>query len=580
MPEPSAASQSGARPVTAPAIGDPLCVPASFARFIVPFAYRLDRKAGPLSAATTRFVEAGADDWLHGANAGKLDRRILFDLARRRYLTHETAEVLFSRARWFVLHDPSAESARVWKSVKLARHDGSGEYRVVFRPPALVLFETDQQCASPDDHDILQTGLLVLEAFYPKPEDNEKGPDLADILAFHEAFRHTRRPFFGHEDPLIKRLDQQWKVSEPNRSEPAGDPDEYRRYHGRWTELLALPVETNCDDGGRTLASLGFPARTKDAIHPAWAVDADGRAHVCACVLVEENSAADPPLAPIREFGRGLKAPAQLGYWRRLLNVDKLPDDPRDLHENTEFERDWTESRTYLRWAHYGTAQGFTGHSTMMLGAPCGEPPTWLHFGQMYFDQLLLMLYVRASIFRFSRRLSSISAEARKARGGDAPDFTQFREDFARLRLDFDLFTNLYRFPLLSTEQQAVEMFEKLNAALDIEAIYKEVENEVDGTHDVLELLATQRFSRVAMVLSVLGVLGVLAGLIQAVLSFTGLEQIKGTNWIAIVLTVAGVAVLFVFGFLLAAAKWPRKIEDMLTQFLEPRTKPRKHHRP
>ena len=320
----------------------------------------------------------------------------------------------------------------------------------------------------------MQTGLLVLEAFYPKPDGTEKGPDLADILAFHEAFRHTRRPYFGNDDTLMKQLAAQWDASGP-----AADPDEFEIYHRRWAELLGLPVETNWDDGGRTCAPLEFPSREMDAIHPAWAVDADGRAHVCACVLVEERCASDSPLSPIREFGRHLKAPAQLGYWRRLLNVDKLPDDPRDLHENTEFERDWTERRTYLRWAEFGTAYGFTGHSMMMLGAPCGEPPTWRHFGQRYFDQLLLMLYVRASLFRFSRTLSSISSEARKARGNDAPDFTQFREDFARLRLDFDLFTNLYRFPLLSTEQQAVEMFEKLNAALDIEAIYKEVENEV-----------------------------------------------------------------------------------------------------
>jgi len=315
--------------------------------------------------------------------------------------------------------------------------------------------------------------------------------------------------------------------------------------------------------------------------HPAWAVNADERAHVVACLLVDENrsddgengSADEPansPIEPVRKWARGGAPPDDIGFWVQLLNADKSGG-----HASTRFEREWIAERTYTRWLHYGTAYGFTDHSMAMLSTPCTEPPTWRHFGQMYFDQLLLMLYVRSSIFRFSRRLSEISIAGRKADAhADFSALIGVREEFSKLRRQFDWFTNLYRFPLLSTQQQAIEMFNKLAKGLDIEEIYKEVESEVDGTHEVLELEAAQRFARIATLLGLLGAAGILAGVIQTILTLSGLanDQIPwwghGIIWLLIALACTG----FV-GYLILSCWAGRWVEALLTRYLEPKSR-------
>jgi len=529
----------------------------------------------------------------------KSNDAIFLDLARLRYFTHETADVLFNRARWFVLRESSGALAEPptrnpdridsppstpdWRRVTLPRvgkGESAKEYSVAFRPPALVLFES-AHLPTDATHDILQIGLLVFEAFYPDAE--AFAPSLSDVLAFHEAFRYMRRPFREHEieNPLIERIAQHWPLISPQNRGNDDDEDDYRLYQGRWAELLKVPVETNFDDGGSTCAILESPDCADSGIHPAWAVNADGRAHVSACILVREKDGATghapvllkSPLDPVRRFGKRMKAPPGLGYWRRLLNVDTPPWDVNEIHDNTEFERRWLEPRTYLRWAEYGTAYGFTDHSTMMLSAPPGKklPPTWRHFGQMYFDQLALMLYVRSALFRFSRTLSDISSRGRHSDAHcDAMGKIDVRERFQALRKEFDWFTNLYRFPLLSSEQQAVEMFEKLKVALDVEALHNEVENEVDGTHDVLELIATQQFTRLAMMFSLLGLFGLVMGMVQTMLAF-GSVPVKMPPWttpMTLVAIAIGIAFVLFLSFVFAFLKWGRLFEAKLSEWI------------
>ena len=69
---------------------------------------------------------------------------------------------------------------------------------------------------------------------------------------------------------------------------------------------------------------------------------------------------------------------------------------------------EWAAERTYRRWAHYGTLYGYTYHSGTMLSGPSYEPPTCQHFKEFYFEQALLMLYIRVGLFRFSKELTSL----------------------------------------------------------------------------------------------------------------------------------------------------------------------------
>ena len=118
-----------------------------------------------------------------------------------------------------------------------------------------------------------------------------------------------------------------------------------------------------------------------------------------------------------------------------------------------KFERRWAKERTYHRWEELGTWYGFNYHSGVMIGPPFNTPhdtPIWRHFRQMYFDTALLLLYIRVTLFRFSRQLTKITSEY---------DITESKSHkvFQCLRADFTTFTIRYQFPLLSNQQQAIE---------------------------------------------------------------------------------------------------------------------------
>jgi ABC-type Fe3+ transport system permease subunit len=180
----------------------------------------------------------------------------------------------------------------------------------------------------------------------------------------------------------------------------------------------------------------------------------------------------------------------------RLVNVDGPGDAPP-----TPFEREWVEPRTYKRWADMGSLYGFTSHSGAMLSVRCKEPPLWRHFAEMYFDQMLLLLYLRVGTFRFSRRLSEISTEARRAKEQGAAD--KFLAEFQRLRWAFALFTNLYRFPLLSSQQQGVEMYAIARQHLDVDQLFQEVQQEIEASEEYVNGVAQAKQTTAQTVLSI-----------------------------------------------------------------------------
>ena len=176
-----------------------------------------------------------------------------------------------------------------------------------------------------------------------------------------------------------------------------------------------------------------------------------------------------------------------LGHWIKLLNVDKPGKNIDNTHQSRDFERRWAEERTYKRWEEEGTFYGFNYHCGAMVGPPIDEPldepPICQHFGQMYFDQVLLLLYIRVALFRFSMELNRISVDALK---GKRRYLSRWREDFQRLRWSFALFANLYQFPLLSNQQQGIEMYSLARDYLDVDDLFREVKEEINDCHEYL----------------------------------------------------------------------------------------------
>lgn len=479
--------------------GNPDETPASFSRFVLPFAYQLLPDDGGTAVYES---DEAPEIW------------------RRRYLTYETAQVLFGRARWFRLSclDPEAGSG-------FFNLPGERRLRAKMAAPRLVLFEYPVS-GQTVELDKLRTGFLIVELYFPKEETNLLNPpEISDFLYLNELFRYWRKPYLQHErDGSVPggrgyaEFLKEWPYG--LHGGKLGDESEDTWYWGRWQGLLTLPILHADQEPKHRKLLLSIPSEERGD----WSIHADDRTYVWTCALLEKGGNAlraafppksDPPSdSPL--------AAHDYGHWIKLLNVDSPGETPEATHATRLFEREWAKPLTYRRWEESGTFYGFTPHSGAMLGPRISEPPLWEHFGQMYFDQILLLLYVRTTLFRFSEEITRISARARNA-GEHGHD--EWRRAFESLRRDFALFTNLYQFPSLSNQQQAVEMYKIARKAMEIDDLFREVQSEINASHDYLVMLNEQRQAEMSTLLTVVATGGLVIGLATGILGMNVLVE-------------------------------------------------------
>jgi hypothetical protein len=436
----------------------------SYSRFVLPFAYVREPIAGG----------AQAPSFIPGEPVNR-DGRVA-------YLTEETARVLFRRARWLRLEDPS----HTWpQRVTLQFRDGF-RWAIGISRPWLVLFEWPESGRRSCGADALQTGFLMVEVHFAKDGgdsvDPGRGPILDDLLELNELFRYWRRPDPNHPGSGYKDLLGALRIA------LAGDADETIAtctraewiYTGRWSLLLEVPVRIDGDTWRLVPAGTGARSQPDD-----WAVYSDNRTFVWSCASVPDGGHGLE-----RAFGEPSLEPWRFGHWVKLMNVDEPAKSGRDgslcvealerrTHESTSFEQDWARERTYRRWLHEGTYYGFTYHSGVLLARPDHRLLVWHHFGQMYFDQVLLLFYLRVTLFRFSRELTG---DRRQSGEG----IEAWQAEFQVLRLSFTIFTNLYQFPLISNQEQAIEMYALAREHMDVNGLYGEIQEEIHHTHDYL----------------------------------------------------------------------------------------------
>jgi len=150
-----------------------------------------------------------------------------------------------------------------------------------------------------------------------------------------------------------------------------GQGNYWRLFPGKWAE-----------------SARGFVSG-KDETDPGWAIYSDNRTFVWTCAIMKNGG---NELRTV--FNKPGGKASGFGYWIKLLNVDQPGKDVGETNESTCFEEKWAEERTYKRWEEGGTFYGFNYHCGAMLGPRLEEPPLWKHFGQMYFDQTLLLCVI------------------------------------------------------------------------------------------------------------------------------------------------------------------------------------------
>lgn len=423
--------------------------------------------------------------------------------------------------------------------------------------PRIVLFEFEEILRAgkrgefePEDQDPFHVGFLILDISLA----DGQMVTFADWLLINERLRYWRPPFELHPSLGMGALFGKSCFGNPEAGEEEKQADLHTCYRERFERWLNAPVIVDSNEGeapmqweivaAEPMRSATAPAQGSSLEDPRGVVaHADDRAFVWTCAVLESPSTVAghvgdwarlklglEPLAPESQkspltSGPGphpndhALIPRGAGLWIRLLNVDSprfrwVPrldptgsdswstiDHRATASADSLFETHWAAERTYTRWAHCGALQGFTVHSGAMLTGPIGEPPTIRHFAGPYFDQTLLLLYTRIVSFQFSRSLSGLSEElGRNSSSQWGPDHQH--EDlatrFGNLRMRFALFTNLYEYPLLSNQQQGIELLAIAKERMDIPVLFREIQQEIYSFDDFLARRSDSRLNRTA----------------------------------------------------------------------------------
>ena len=396
---------------------------ATCTRFVLPFGYKLEL-----------ITEHGPSYHPSEIHYRKQEfKEVELAKERRKYFTMETGKVLFDRTALFRVNTnperPKSWNDCVWKrgvELIIKQKDNTRRVNAALLPPQVLLFEFPSvDTKEPEKHHspIFHSGFLLLDLYFPNPSANTVTPVLDDLLYINDLLRYTDPPYEDARKNLQELVSNAPSFLTPfskNKiDESSGAPHSF----AKWAELLALPVVT---DGGKVYrmvpqnfvidssAVLKGEKRTDNLSD--YLIYADNRAYVWSTALVPPGDKSLKNHFQIKEK-ENEKSPGihNSGHWHKFLNVDSPTTTYQSVAKANEnlspFEKEWAKDRTYTRWAHMGTFYGFSYHSGVMLAvAPTKENDLRLdrHFATFYFDIVVLLFYLRITLFRFSRHLTAL----------------------------------------------------------------------------------------------------------------------------------------------------------------------------
>jgi hypothetical protein len=510
---------------------------ATFTRFVLPFAYKLEnRSPGQNTPPALHYTVNPLSD--------------LSFLKRKKYFTRETGRILYEQALWLDMCNSWNDTP--WGKGEVEINLRGRAFKVGMLPPRITLFEAaggqdrdiPARLAAQQEADIRHTGFLQVDLYFPEGQDNT--PELDDLLLFNEMFRYYDMPYDAHLSIFRGSLDDMpvsyiKPKTVKHLAEEGVAPQSC--YFERWANLLTeIPLVHNnrryrlfpkkwAEDGMEW--SCGSE-RKSTSRH--WQVYDENQAYVWTAAFLDKGGCTlQECFASDEDKGKALQA-SEYGHWIKLLNVDapefnfaeKKHYPPAHTHQSfTEFEQNWAEQRTYKRWEENGTWYGFCDHGGAVLA-----PPLPFIFGPVqsyYFDLIMLLHFTRLTIRRFSLKLSNILIEK-----DNWDTCEQSRQKLAHLRKRFTQFTVSYRYPMIfnqyvSNQQQLLELYDlykNQQKPFDIERFFKEVQVEIDNTHEFLELLESTRLANAANNLSTYGIPLAVAAVLAALFAVPDLQLI------------------------------------------------------
>ena len=137
----------------------------------------------------------------------------------------------------------------------------------------------------------------------------------------------------------------------------------------------------------------------------------------------------------------------------------------------------------------------------------------------------------------------------------------QWSEKFSKLRWEFTLFTNLYQYPLISNQQQGLEMYSLARKSLDLDELFKEIQEEIHNGQEFIEQKRQEKQNNQIFNLTLIAFVGLVLSIALAFFGTDFDEKIKtlwngykenlGFDWTVILDLVTFIIFILLSGFLL-----------------------------
>lgn len=374
----------------------------------------------------------------------------------REYFIKETADAILDRSEFYELDFQKDKEYTLNVSGKKIQTLLHAKVFLMEKPEVLNPKSKKDLLNDPTENtNPLKTGFFILEMYF------KDDVTLNDLKTINELFRYYKKPYDVHTDTYTLRRDLELALEIPtpdwttNKTEPSKkkEPNDYN-YTNLFKYFLDIPLK-NQEGFYYTLIQ---KKDSKDKESSDYDIYPDNRCFVYSAAIIQEESFFS-------------NRPEYKKDWIEYLNVDK----PDDLYpyQNTNFLETWVTNKTYRRWKE--SIYGYTAHSAVMICEKSTASPLSFIFRGVYFFQTLILLYNRCTILRFSQRLSEIS---------EREDDDNWTENFSKLRKQFTMFNNIYRFPYISNQQQGIEMFAIAKDNMDMEELYEEIQAQLHSSSD------------------------------------------------------------------------------------------------
>ncbi len=441
---------------------------------------------------------------------------------RKKYFTYETATLLLENTLWLEPESycdfPSETTVPFIVSASESR-----SVKVALSKPRLVIFEARARRKSEQDVDSpLHVAFMVIDASFPE------AVTMSDFLTIAEVLRYW-------EEPFATLYQERGIGSTKDKKEDETIPWEH--YTNIWGRAFALVKNVTYRNQHFTLST------PENADFPLKKYYADNRAFVCSfCHFVpvtkHDGQQNDEPLSKACEHATNsdwTQHANSMAPWIKLLNVDHHSG---NSFSSSPFEADWAKNRTYTRWAHYGTLHGFTTHSYVWLYKSNSD--SWnkemsMNFLSHYTDLTLYCFYLRQVLMRFNAKLFNISSDLSCSAMNDR--YEKIRSEYGTLRKQYLMFENLYRFPLLSTQQQPLEMYAIQQRELDVAVLYEEMSQQIQNSDEFFASLISENQAASLEKINYLVILSTVLSVISAVAALADLpDNIACTAFIGLLL--------------------------------------------